>query len=196
MEEIKYRNGKIEDCAKIASGICLASGGIMDFLAQALPNEAIEGWLAKGLAEDEPGNSFRHAVIAEVNGETAGVVYCYPSELFGLSEDFKKSLGAENAAHVESFFSSRVEESMFLDSIFVWPKWRRRGIAEQLIAQVMQRARAAGLKQVSLMVFADNTKARSVYERGGFSEVKEIDLKRHPLIAHDGGALLLAVNVE
>lgn len=197
MREIIYRSGRKEDCAQIALGICLASGGIMDFLAQALPQEALppEKWLEKELMSDQPGNSFREAVIAECGAEIAGVVYCYPANFFGLSDAFKKALGVENTALIEDFFDSRVEGSLFLDSLYVWPKWRRKGIGEVLIGEVMKLAKSQGLAKVSLMVMVDNVAALSVYQRAGFRVEKKVRLEKHPLIPHEGGALLLSLEV-
>lgn len=195
MQQIRYRIGEINDCRKIAEGICQASGGIMDFLMQAWPLQAADpvGMLAQELAVDQPSNSFREACIAEEDGNIAGIVYAYPAELFGADEELRKNLGAENWRWVEEFFTSRVENSLFLDSLYVWPNWRRRGIGDALIEQVKLRAAAAGRAKVSLMVLADNHGARSVYARAGFQLEKAIRLDRHPLIPHDGGALLLSV---
>ncbi len=197
MNEIVYRVGRKEDCAHIALGICLASGGIMDFLAQALPPEALptEKWLEEELLSDQPGNSFREAFIAECGDEIAGVVYCYPAKLFGLSEDFKKALGCENTSLIEEFFNSRIEESIFLDSLYVWPKWRRQGIGDALIGEVIKLAKAQGFAKVSLMVMADNLGAFSLYQRAGFDIEKKVRLEKHPLIPHEGGALLLFLEV-
>ncbi len=198
METIQYRAGRPEECLRIAQGICLASGGIMDFLAQAMPTSyrSKEEWLAQELQTDQPASSYRHAVIAQVNGAIAGIVYCYPAALFGLGSEMKEALGEENYQQIAEFFSSRVENSLFLDSLYVWPAWRQRGIGAALIQQVMREAEASGLPKVSLMVMADNASARSVYRSCGFELEKAVRLERHPLIPHDGGALLLSVSLK
>jgi ribosomal protein S18 acetylase RimI-like enzyme len=58
-------------------------------------------------------------------------------------------------------------------SIAVAPGFRRRGVAGELLARLLDRARADGLSGVSLSVEPDNP-ARRLYERHGFEKVGEV----------------------
>jgi ribosomal protein S18 acetylase RimI-like enzyme len=58
-------------------------------------------------------------------------------------------------------------------SIAVAAGFRRRGVAGELLARLIERARADGLPGVSLSVEPDNP-ARRLYERLGFEKVGEV----------------------
>jgi [ribosomal protein S18]-alanine N-acetyltransferase len=58
-----------------------------------------------------------------------------------------------------------------LGNVAVTPAWRRRGIGEVLVAEVIRRAEGQGVREVFLEVRPSNENARRLYERFGFSQV-------------------------
>jgi len=67
-------------------------------------------------------------------------------------------------------FSSVLDEGS-VDNIAVAPAFRRQGIAAQLLAGAIEKARAAGISFITLEVRASNAPAVALYERFGFREV-------------------------
>jgi len=67
-------------------------------------------------------------------------------------------------------FSSVLDEGS-VDNIAVAPAFRRQGIAAQLLAGAIEKARAAGIAFITLEVRASNAPAVALYERFGFREV-------------------------
>lgn len=57
-----------------------------------------------------------------------------------------------------------------LAQIAVHPSLQRRGVAQQLLGDVLLGARDAGLSRLSLLVGGDNVRARALYRRLGFVE--------------------------
>ena len=55
-----------------------------------------------------------------------------------------------------------------LNGMWVDPAFRRTGVARVLVHAVVAQAQVAGKRRVFLHVVADNTAARTLYERGGF----------------------------
>jgi ribosomal protein S18 acetylase RimI-like enzyme len=55
-----------------------------------------------------------------------------------------------------------------LAQIAVHPAWQRRGVAQELLEDVLRSARDAGVSRVSLLVGGDNLRARALYRRMGF----------------------------
>jgi len=53
--------------------------------------------------------------------------------------------------------------------VYVAPEARGNGLAEQLIKAILREAQGSGVEQVQLVVAASNVKAKSLYERLGFS---------------------------
>jgi ribosomal-protein-alanine N-acetyltransferase len=58
-----------------------------------------------------------------------------------------------------------------LGNIAVDPAFRRRGLARRLIALVLERAAARGVRELFLEVRPSNTGARQLYESFGFAHV-------------------------
>jgi ribosomal protein S18 acetylase RimI-like enzyme len=85
------------------------------------------------------------ALIAEDDGHPVGFVFCVLGDR------------GRHTAHVTD--------------IYVRPEARRRGIGRQLLAELIQPARDAGLAHVSLEVLVRNSEARRLYERLGFTPV-------------------------
>lgn len=57
---------------------------------------------------------------------------------------------------------------MYLGRLGVLPAWRRRGVADRLIAAVEEQARRSGLRSVRLGVRLALTSVRAAYERRGY----------------------------
>lgn len=195
--EILYRAGKIEDSMKIAEGIDRASGGIMEFLFHDLLGQySRTEVMAKSIEEKQGTDSYENAIVAEHQGNIIGIVYSYSSDFHGITESTRSFFPSDRLAVLKEFYNSKVENSWFLDSIYVDEEFRGTGIGSKLIALTKQRARENGCSQLSLMVMADNTVARRAYERNGFRIVKHIDIQETPLIPHKGGVYLLVSDIN
>jgi MFS family permease len=108
-----------------------------------------------------------------------------------ISEEMRRYFPKDRLAHFNNFFSSRVEESFYLDGLGVAPNYQRLGIGSRLIELTKKKTRQEGYNALSLIVFADNTEAIKLYERCGFQTVKPIELNPHERIPHQGGCLLM-----
>jgi len=195
--DILYRTGKIEDSFKIAEGIDLASGGIMNFLFEGLlGNYTVVEVMANSLRDETGYDSYKNAIVAEYQDEIIGIVYSYPAKFHEISEEDKNFFPSDRLELLGDFFNSRVENSLFLDSIYVDEKFRGRGIANRLIDLTKQKAQKNGHKQLSLMVMNTNFIARRAYERNSFKIVKHIDVQEHRLMANKGGIYLLVSDVD
>lgn len=190
--EILYRTGKQEDSLKIAEGIDRASGGIVEFLFHDLLGQYTTAQvMAKSIQEKQGSDSYENAIVAEYKGNIIGIVYSYSAKFHGITDSTRSFFPSDRLSFLKDFYNSRVEDSWFLDSIYVDEEFRGTGIGSKLIELTKQRAKDNGFTQLSLMVMADNTAARRTYERNGFEIVKHIDVKEHPLIPHKGGIYLL-----
>jgi ribosomal-protein-alanine N-acetyltransferase len=63
----------------------------------------------------------------------------------------------------------RIKEQMQINNIAIHPDFRRMGIAEAVLRQVLSRIRAEGAKFVTLEVRPSNIAARSLYNKLGFA---------------------------
>ena len=195
--DIIYREGKIEDCDKIAQGIDLASGGIIEFLFHGLLKDHTPDQVMSNVLRDQKGyETYKNAIVAEYENEVIGIVYSYPAKYHGISEETRRFFHKERLEFLAEFFNSRVEDSLFLDSIYVDEKFRGLGVGSKLIQLTKEKAKKQGFSQLSLMVMNSNRVARRSYERNSFSIVKHVDVKEHPLIPNKGGIYLLVSDVD
>lgn len=62
----------------------------------------------------------------------------------------------------------------------VVPRWRGRGLARRLMSEVVGRARASGLRRLSLEVLQGNTAALRLYERAGMHVTRDLLVLERP----------------
>ena len=66
---------------------------------------------------------------------------------------------------------------LYLEDLYVRPRWRGRGVGTALLAEAVDRARKAGCHKMALQVWPHNAAAIALYERFGFQ--REGYLTRH-----------------
>ena len=64
----------------------------------------------------------------------------------------------------------------YISNLAVDPGFRRRGVAQALLADAERRARAANCKCLSLDMDKDNPPAKALYEKNGFTAASEFSL--------------------
>jgi GNAT superfamily N-acetyltransferase len=116
----------------------------------------------KALADPEiaryipvPGREGHDAIVAMVGDEPAGCAWCI-------------AFGAEDPGF--GFAGDGIPEL----ALAVEERFRRRGIGEALVRELLARAAARGIAQLSLSVNFDNPSQR-IYRRIGFREVGQDD---------------------
>lgn len=62
----------------------------------------------------------------------------------------------------------------------VVPRWRGRGLGRRLMSALVERARASGLRHLSLEVLAGNTPAIRLYERAGMRITRDLLVMERP----------------
>jgi GNAT superfamily N-acetyltransferase len=73
----------------------------------------------------------------------------------------------------------------------VCPSARRHGVGERLMRQILEHARASGVRTLGLEVLENNVGAKSLYEKLGFRTVRRLEV-----FAWDGVPALPAIAVE
>lgn len=189
---LNYRQGKKEDSQRIAELDYIASDGVVEYLFHDLvPGVSALQLLSNGLEQDEYPHTFRSCIVAESDREIVGMALSYPAEYHCITEELMNFIPSDRIERFREFYSSRVEGSYLLDAMGVEEKYRGLGIGKALLEKTKVKARSEGYAELSLIVFADNTKAINLYEHSGFKSVKSIELQSHHLIPHEGGCILM-----
>ncbi|AWF81117.1 GNAT family N-acetyltransferase [Microbulbifer sp. A4B17] len=193
---IKYRQGTKADCHRIAELDYIASDGAVEYLFHDLiPGQSPLKLLCDGLEKDVYPYTFRSSIVAELGQNVIGVALSYPAHFHCITDDLRSFLPADRLERFHDFYSSRVAESYFLDAICVDESHRGFGIGSSLLKHTKEKASSEGYSKLSLIVFADNTRAVNFYEKQGFNVVKNIKLECHKLLSYDGGCLLMSVEI-
>ena len=187
--EIKYRPGEKKDCAKLAELINIASDGIVECLFHDLvPGMTSVQILAHSLESDNYPHSYKNAIVAATKNDIVGIALSYPSFHHKITDEMKSFFPADRLEHLGHFYSSRIENSWYLDALCVIESHRKKGIGEKLILLTKEKAIENGYIALSLIVFADNTLAIPVYERTGFEIAQPIELRGNEFIKHTADA--------
>lgn len=195
--EIKYRPGEKKDCAKLAELINIASDGVVEYLFHGLvtgmtPVQVI----AHNHENDNYPHSYKSAIVATHKNNIVGMALSYPSFYHKITDEMRSFFPSDRLEHFSSFYSSRVENTWFLDALCVIESYRRRGIGQKLISLTKEKAIENGYNALSLIVFADNTLAIPVYERTGFEVVQKVELRGNEFIKHEDGCLLMKCEIN
>ena len=194
---IKYRQGKKEDSNKIAAMIDIASDGIVEYLFHDLvPRMSPIEVLADGIENDNYPHTYKSALVACDGDDLVGMALSYPSLHHKITDEIRSFIPTDRLEHLSHFYASRLENSWFLDALCVIESHRRRGIGEKLISLTKQKAIANGYNALSLIVFADNVLARSLYQHTGFEVVQKVELRGNKFIKHQDGCLLMKCEIK
>lgn len=193
---IHYRTGRRDDSKKLAELIDIASDGVVEYLFHDLfqglsPLEVV----AQNLAQDNYPYTFNNAIVAVDGNAVVGMILSYPSSFHEMTDEMKSFFPPERLAHLDHFFSSRIENSWYIDSLCVNKSHRRQGIGEKLIYLSKEKAAKSGYPSLSLIVFADNKPAMSLYKKTGFKMAGKVDLHENEYIRHKTGCLLLECKI-
>jgi GNAT superfamily N-acetyltransferase len=195
--DITYRTARKADCVRMAELINIASGGVVEFLFHDLMPELTPKQIVTQNLESEQGYyTYKNAIVAEAEDQVVGVALSFPALFHEITAEMRHYFPKDRLDHLTEFYAARVDDSLLLNALCVDQKWRRNGIGGKLISLTKKKAKQAGFKVLSLMVFADNTTALSVYGRNGFEVLAPVQLNFHEQIPHEGGCLLMKSNIE
>lgn len=127
-------------------------------------------------------------IVAEVNGTPAAALCGYFEEELGgptlrmagieanartgRSEELAAA-GFERARPIMNVIPEHVPGAWIIENVATLPEFRRRGLVDRLMAEIMERGRAKGASRADISVFIGNDAAQRAYEKCGFEVVGE-----------------------
>jgi len=191
VERIQFRPARREDSRTIAELYRLSSDGVADYIWSRLaePGEDILDVGARRYTRENTDFSYQNVTLALVNGRIAGMFAAYvigPSAT-DAPDDVDPVLAP--------YMKLEQPNSFYISGMALFPEFRRRGIGTRLLEFAADNARARGLRDLSLIVFEQNARAKRLYERFGFREIRREPIVPHPLIHRGGEALLMVRDI-
>lgn len=195
--DITYRTAGKADCLQMAKMINIASGGVVEFLFHDLVPELTPVQIVAHNLENSPGaHSYKNAIVAESDARVVGMALSFPSHFHAITSEMRQMFPPDRLEHLSDFYAARVEDSFFLDALCVDQSLRGNGIGGKLISLTEEKGKQSGFDTLSLVVFADNTAAISVYRRHGFEIVAPVELNSHERIPHKDGCFLMKSRID
>jgi len=164
--------------------------GVWDVIVGRPESECIT--FLEHLTVTEPRHMFYYSdfIIAEVEGRPVAALSGYdPTELTDVAGPLVEVFGkpgvmagkrADNSKGVAAIvhcYPDNAEGAWVIESVATVPEFRRRGIIDTLLNEILQKGRGLGYALGQVGVFIGNTAAQRAYEKCGFAIVDE---KRHP----------------
>ena len=175
----------------------MASGGVVEFLFDDLmPEFTPLQIVAHNLESDQGYYTYKNAIVAQTEDRVVGMALSFPAHFHQISAEMQRFFPKDRLDHLNDFYAARVDDSLFLDALCVDQNLRRNGIGGELISLTKKKAQQNGFNLLSLIVFADNTEALSVYHRHGFEVHAPVKLDSHERIPHEGGCLLMKSRIS
>ncbi len=194
--EIEYRQGEKKDCSKIAELINIASGGVVKFLFHDLvPGMSPVEMVAYNHKKDIYPHTYKNTIIAICKNEVVGMVLSYPSSYHKITDEMREFFPEDRIEHLKDLYLSHVENSWYIDALCVEETFQRKGIGKKLISLTREKAIGNNNNSLSLIAFADNLKAISLYKKNGFKTEQKIKLDENEFIKHQNGCLLMKCDI-
>ena len=188
--KVVFRPATRADAHTIAKLFQIASEGVSDYVWSTIkdPEYASLSLLERGAQRylrEGVDFSYQNCDLAEIDGVPAGMLHAYV-----MGDDVGQA-----AADMDPVLLPYVEleepKSLYISGLALFDEYRGSGVGTRLLDYAYKRARAEGMKKISLMCFEDNAGAFRLYEREGFKERKRRTVVPHPLIHHAGDAVLM-----
>ncbi|MDY3100754.1 MAG: GNAT family N-acetyltransferase [Porphyromonas sp.] len=125
--------------------------------------------------------SYENAIIAETDSVPVGVAVSYDGEKLKELRTSTLSIISEMTGKMHEIADETEAGELYLDSFYVLPEYRGKGIGKKLLEALAGKARVMGLPAVGLLVDFDNPKAEKLYLSQGFSPRGEKDFLGHAM---------------
>jgi ribosomal protein S18 acetylase RimI-like enzyme len=189
---ITCRPAVFADSGRIARLICVAGGGLYEFLlGDLIPFVHPANFLTIATASAGYAISYRNCLVAidATLDAVIGMANVFPTDL--LKQESLVMLPFNRRNHIRALVELHDWGSMFVNALAVSELYRRCGIGGQLLDWAEDRAKQEGFDRLSLHVWADNTTALNFYKARGFIQLAVGNIPYHSRLRHVGGSILM-----
>ena len=188
--DVSFRPANRADARVIAELFQISSEGVADYVWSQLEGPEFEGLElieigTKRYSREDVNFSYQNCDVAEIDGETVGMLHAYVmgDDVGDVPDDIDPVL--------RPYAELEEPRSLYISGLALVDKFRGAGIGTRLLDYAYKRARAEGVKKISLICFTENEAACRLYKREGFKERKRAAVVPHPLIKHGGDVILM-----
>ena len=125
--------------------------------------------------------SWEYALVAEVNGTTAGAIVGYDGAQLHALREGTFAILREKIGRTPTIDDETEAGEYYLDSVGVLPEFRNLGVGKALIEALCEKAFKEGHTTVGLIVDQENPHAEHLYTALGFSRINSRTFFHHPM---------------
>ncbi len=187
--DVTFRPASVSDARIIAELFRISSEGVADYIWTKIAEETgsnvnpIEIGTER-YSRDGFDFSYQNCDIAEIDGETVGMLHAYPMGEVTMPD-------ANVDPVLRPYMELEEPHSLYISGLAMLPQYRGQGIGTRFLDHAYKRARVEGMKKLSLICFEENEGAFRLYKNEDFEERKRRPVVPHPLIKHGGDAVLM-----
>jgi ribosomal protein S18 acetylase RimI-like enzyme len=109
---------------------------------------------------------------AELGGPTLRLAGIEANEHTGRTEE-EATAGFARASSIMSVIPEHPDGAWIIENVATVPEFRRQGLCELLLGQIIERGQSRGASVCDVSVFIGNDGAQQAYEKGGFAVAGE-----------------------
>lgn len=122
--------------------------------------------------DEQPASALGGYFEAELGGPTLRLAGVEANASTGRSAA-EAAAGFARASSIMNVLPDHAEGAWIVENVATLPQFRRQGLCERLVEEILERGRARGATLSDVSVFIGNDGAQRVYERCGFEAVGE-----------------------
>lgn len=187
---MQIKDASKDDAVDLAYLINLAGEGIPEYLWKNIAEKGESPWEvgAKRAAREEGGFSYNNARICVAENILQGMILSYQQDNpyhVGNINDFPPIV----RPLIE--LESKAPGSWYINAVATFEQYRSQGVAQALILDAENKAKACGCDAISLIVASENRRAKKLYDFLGFNIADALPVVTFPGCHYAGKWLLM-----
>lgn len=171
----------------------MAEGGYAEALFEDL-NQSIEEIIKTELINPNITAYYKNYWVVLHHDEIAGGLLAFPWDDYE-NDSHNPLVPEERYLTMKPFEELEAPGNYHIAELSVYPEFTRQGIGSVLLGLAREHAIERDFTELSLMVFAENTGAVSLYKKHGYRELDRRSVEPHSRIVHPGVVLLMTCQV-
>lgn len=197
MDELNLRYAVADDLDFVSRVVTEVSEGIVECLfADLLPMQQASDVLRLAFGRNVAPYVTENVILAEVGDQTAGLLFSYDAREQQIPTLMENFLTAKRIDPVREVLTATVDDALWVNTLWVNPQFRGRGLAQLLLEVAADKARDLSLKKIALHAFAENEAALGLYRKAGFEVLKEVMLGDPLSARHPKGGRVLSKTLD
>lgn len=169
---IEYKKSNTQNIREISEMIAETSVEFYEYLL----SESDLSIYDYSYAVSKETNLSRYTDVAILKYKVLAMAFSYDSKYHVINEKMRESFSPNILSGLKECYENVIENTLFLDTLYVVEEYRKRGIAKKLLSITFDKARISGFKGVSLFTLVKNKGAVNLYKSFGFQIENSFDL--------------------